>query len=69
MKKSRAVETEETDKSNETGSLIENTKRNMSYQEVETSTRVSGTSQEVARQMKAVTDPPTQHLSQLCELI
>ena len=48
MKKTVAVDTEETDSSTETESLIENTLRRMSDHEVETSPSVSITSEEVA---------------------
>ena len=41
----------------------------MSEDEIETSPCASVTSVEVARQIKAVTDPITQHLAHLCELM
>ena len=68
MKKSVAVETEETNSSTETASLIEKNARTMSHHEIETSTGASVTSEEAARQIKAVTDPLPQQLAQLCEL-
>ena len=69
MKRSVGVETEETDSSTETESLPEHTPRRMSDPENEASSNVSVTSEEVARQIKAVTDPLTQHLAHLCELM
>ena len=67
MKRSVAVETEETDGSIETESLLEYTPLRMSYPKNETSSRESVTSVYVARQIKAVTDPLTQQLAHLCE--
>ena len=49
--------------------MIENTPRRMSDHEVEASPSVSVTSEEVAWQVKAVTDPLTQQLAHLCELM
>ena len=63
MKRYVAVETEETDSSTETESLTENTPRRMSYHKIETSSSASVRSEEVARQIKAVTDPLTQQLA------
>ena len=69
MKKTVSVETEETDSSTETGSSIENTPRKMSDHEMETSPSVSVMSEEVARQVEAVTDPLSAQLAQLCLLM
>ena len=56
------------DGSTETENLRENTPRRKTDQEIETSTSVSITSQEVNRQITAVTDPPSQQLAHLYEL-
>ena len=69
MKRTLVVETDEVDSSTETESLIEITPRRMSDHEVETSSSVSVTSEEVARQIKVVTDPLTQQSAHLCELL
>ena len=70
MKRSVAVEPEETDGSTETGSLLEKTLTSrMSDPKTETSSSVSVTSEEVACQIKAATDPLTQPLANLCELM
>ena len=69
MKKSVAVETEETDSSTETENLLEHAPRRMSNPENQTSSSVSVTSEEVARRIKAVTDPLIQQLTHLCELM
>ena len=69
MKRSVAVETEENDTSTETESLLARTPRRMSDPEIETSTSEAGTSEDVERQIRAVTDPLTQQLAHLCELM
>ena len=69
MKKSIAVETEETDSGTETESLLRNTPRRMSALKTETSPSVSVRSEEVVRQIKALTDPLTQQLAHFCELM
>ena len=69
MKKSVAAKMEETDSSTETESLLENTPRRMSDPETFTAPSVSITFEKVARQIKAVTDPVTQQLAQICELM
>ena len=63
-----AVETDEIDTSTETESLMENTPKTMSDYEVETLPSVSGMSEEVARQIKAVTDPLFQQIAHPSEL-
>ena len=67
MKRSVVAETEENDSNTETESLLKNSVRKMADPETETSSIVSVTSVEVARQVKAVTDPLTQHLAHLCQ--
>ena len=52
MKKTVAVETEETDNCNETESLIENNPRKMSDHEIEASPTAFVTSEEVSLQIK-----------------
>ena len=69
MKKSVAVETEQNDSSTETESLLAHTPRKMSDPEIETSSSESVTSEDVERQTRAVTDPLTQQLAHLCELM
>ena len=60
MERTVSDQTDEIDSITETESLIENTLRSMSDHEVETSPSVSVTPEEVARQIKAVTDPLSQ---------
>ena len=48
--------------------MIENTPKRMSDYEVETLPSVSGISEEVARQIKAVTDPLSQQIAHPSEL-
>ena len=55
--------------SSETENLMANTPSRMSDREAEISWSISVTSGEVARQMRAVTDPVTQQLGHLCELM
>ena len=69
MKKTLGVETEDIDSGTETESLIDNTRRRMSDHKLDTSRSVSITSEEVARQIKAVTDPLLQQLAHICELM
>ena len=69
MKRSVTIETEDTDISTKTESLLEHTPRRMSDLQNGTSTKVSATSEEVALQVKAVMDPLTQQLAHLCELM
>ena len=67
MKKAVANEKEETVSSTEAAILLENTPKKMSDPETETSLKVSVKSEEVALQIKAVTDPLNQQLAHLCE--
>ena len=69
MKKFILNETEETDNCTETDNFLENTPSGTSDSEKETSSFVSVTFEEAARQIKAVTDPLTQPLTHLCELM
>ena len=69
MKKFVKVETEETNCSPETESLLENTPGRMWNHKIETVSNVSVTSEEVARHIKAATDPYTQQLAHLYELM
>ena len=69
MERSFAVEPEETDSSTETESLLKKTWRRVSDPETDTSTCVSVTSGEVARQIKAVIDPLTHQLAHFCQLM
>ena len=69
MKTSVAVETKENDSSTETESLLAHTPRRMSDPEIETSSSEAVTSEDVERQIRAVTDPLTQQLGHLCELM
>ena len=69
MKRTIAVEADEIDSSTATESFIENTPKMMSDHKVETSPSVSVTSEEVSRQVKAVTDPLTQQLAHLCRFL
>ena len=64
MKKTSAAETDEFDSNAETEILIENTPRRMSDHKIETSRSVS-----VTRQIKAATDPLTQQLAHLFQLM
>ena len=65
MKRSVAVETEETVSSTETKGLLEHTPRRMSDLEIETSSSEAVASEDVERQTRAVTDPLTQQLAHL----
>ena len=69
MKKSVAVETQETDSSIGTASLLKSIPGKMSNPEMETPPKVSVTFEEIPHQIKSVTDPPTQQLLHLCELM
>ena len=69
MKTSVAVEIDETDSSTDTESLIDIIPKKMSDHEVETSPSVSVTSEKFARQIKPATDPLTQQLAHLFELL
>ena len=69
MKRTKSFETDDTVSSTESGSWIENTPGRTSDHEIETSTSVSVTPEEVARQIRAVTDPFSQQLAHLCELM
>ena len=64
-----AVETKETDSSTETERLLGHSPRRMSDPEIETSSGETVTSEDVERQIRAVTDAPTQQLAHLCELM
>ena len=55
MKRNIVDETD--DSETETESLIENTPRKMSSYDIENSSNVSDTSEELSRQIRAVTDP------------
>ena len=67
MKRVIAVETEDIDSCTETEILIENAPRRMFDHKMETSPSVSVTSEDVARQIRAVTDALSEHLAHLCE--
>ena len=69
MKRTAAVENEEADSFTETKSLIQNTPKKMSDHEIETPLSLSTTSEEVARQIKADTDPLSEQLTHPCELM
>ena len=58
-----------TQNSTETESLIANTPGRMSDHEFGNSSSVSVMSEEDARHIRAVTDPPTQQSARLCELM
>ena len=60
MIRSVAVETEETDSITETESLLGHTPRRMSDPQTETSSSEAVTSEDVERQIRALTDPLTQ---------
>ena len=57
------VETDDIDSSAETESLLENTPRRVSEHEIETSTSVFVTSEQIARQIRTVTDPLSRTIS------
>ena len=57
MKRFIVIETDEIESSTETESLINNTTRRMSDHEIENSSSVSVTSEEVDQQIRAVTYP------------
>ena len=69
LKRSVAVETEKNNSSTETESLLAHTPRRMSHPEIETSSTEAVTSEDIERQIRAVTDPLTHHLAHLCELM
>ena len=69
MKRSVAVENEETDSCTETESLLGHDPKRMSDPEYETSSGEVVTSEDVERQIRAVTDPLTQQLAHLYELM
>ena len=69
MKRSVAVVTEETDVSTETENLLAHTPRRLSDPKVEKSSSEAITSENVERQVGSVTDPLTQQLAHLCELM
>ena len=69
MKKSVAVETEENDSSTETESLLAHTPGRMSDPKLETLPSETFTSEDVERQIRAVTYPLIQQLAHLCHLI
>ena len=69
MKRSVAVETEETNSSTETESLLKHTPKRMSDRENATWTSESVTSEDVVRQIRAVTNPLTQELAHLWEVM
>ena len=63
------TETEDTDSSSESDSLVINIPCRMSYKEVENSSSVSVTSGDVVQQIRAVTDPLVQNLEHLFEFM
>ena len=69
MKRTIGVETDDIDSTTEIERLTENTLRRISNHKIETSPSVSVTSEEVARQIKAVTRPLSQQLAHLYELM
>ena len=69
MKRAIGTETDDIVSSNEAASLMANTPSRMSDHEAENSSNVSVTSWEVAREVRAVTDPLTQQLPHICELL
>ena len=69
MEKTIGVEIDVADNSTETGSLIQSTPGRMSNHEIETSSSVSLTFGEFARPIRGVTDPLSQQLAHLCELM
>ena len=69
MKGTVAVETDDIVSKTETESSLKNTPRGMSDHEIETSLGVFGTSEELARKMKKVTDPLPQQLAHLCDIM
>ena len=69
MKRSVAVEIEETDSSTETEILLEHTARSISDPAIETTPCEAVTPESVARQISAVTDPLTRRLVHLRELM
>ena len=69
MKRIITVETDYKDSSTATENLIENTSRKMSDHEIVTSPSVSVTSEDVARQIRAVFDSLLQQLAHLCDLM
>ena len=69
MKRVVSTETEDGDSSAETASLITNNHDRMSDHETEKSSGSSTTSEEVAWQIKAVTDFLMQQMAHLCELM
>ena len=69
MKRCVAVETKETDSSTETESLLEHTPKRMPDSKKETSPSVSVKSEDIERQINALTDRLTQQLAHFCELM
>ena len=69
MKRFVAVETEEIYSRTETENLPGHTPRRMSDPKIETSSGEAITFEDAERQIRAVTDPLTQQLSHLCELM
>ena len=61
--------TDDTDSSTETEDLIANTPSGISDHELGFSSSVSVTSEDIAQQIKAVSDLLTQQLAHLCELM
>ena len=60
-------ETSDTEKSTETENLTASTSGRMSNHEVDISSSASVTSKEVVNQIRAIPDPVTKQLAQLCE--
>ena len=69
MKRSAAVQTEENDSSTETESSLAHTPKRMSDPKTEASPSEAVASEDVERQIRAVTDPLTQQLAQFCALM
>ena len=69
MKRSAAVQTEEDDSSTEIEISLSHTPRRMSDPKTEASSSEAVASEDVERQIRAVTDPLTQQLAQFCALL
>ena len=65
MKRTTGTETEDTDKNTETETPVINTPSRMSHHDIENLTSAPVAFEEVACQIKAVTDPLTQLLAHL----
>ena len=69
MKRTIGIETKDTNSNTETESLVVNTPGRRPDKEDESSPNVSVTSEEVACQIKAVTDSLSQKIAQLCKIM